>query len=354
MPETARNIDFDETGKCLACQRADRKIDRQDRIKQLSELCDKYRRSDCQYDCIIPVSGGKDSFFQVYWMKFRMNMNPLLLSVTDNFEHTKAGEHNAKQIAKAFRCDMLTLALNPEMVRETTRWGFENIGSTNWAVDMAIYAWPLKMAIKLGIPLVIYGENVEWEYGCKTGEDTYSALGQICNNVVNTMVVPPVCPSEMNCLDYPTPEEIVESKLNPIYLSYFTGWDGLVNMELAKRYGFKGLDGEWARDGYIDGFWQIDSVGYLMNYYLKFAKYGYSKATDVASHLIRCNHITRENVVELVRRKDGCLDQKILDDFLRVTGYSAHDFWNIMDKWFNPELFERAGNTWKLRHEHRL
>jgi hypothetical protein len=142
--------------------------------------------------------------------------------------------------------------------------------------------------------------------------------------------------------------------LEPIYLSYYTGCDGLLNANLAKLFGFRGLQGEWDRAGYVDDFWQVDSVGYLMNYYLKYAKYGYGKATDVASHLIRYGHISLLEGINLVRLEEGLLDQKILDDFLRFTGYSDRDFWAIMNKWWNKDLFEIKGGKMVLKNEHRL
>lgn len=347
MPQTARNIGFDEKGECLACTRA--KKDKT-RLSELQALADKYRRKDGHYDCLIPISGGKDSFVQVYWMKEELYMNPLLVTVTDEFTHTNAGEHNAKQIGDYFGCDTIQLRLNPLMVRQTTRWGFENIGSTNWAIDMAIYAWPLQMAIKLGIPLVVYGENVEWEYGCTTGVDTPSALGQIRNNVVNTKDAPVLAAPESNCVRYPSMEEIIKAQLEPVYLSYYIGWDGMKNAKLAADFGFRGLEHEWRRAGYIDDFWQVDSIGYLMNYYLKYAKYGYSKATDVASHLIRYGHMTREAAIEKVRQEEGRLDPMILEDFLRFTGYTYQGFNTIMNKWYNQKIFDGR----ELRNENRL
>lgn len=349
MPDSARNIEFNAEGVCLACQRAAALVDREARVEELKKICDKHRRSDGLYDCLIPVSGGKDSFFQVDWMKNKINMNPLLVSVTDEWSHTKAGEHNARQIAKAFRCDMVTLRLNPEMVRETTRWGFENIGSTNWAIDMAIYAWPLQEAIRQGIELVVYGENVEWEYGCKTGVDTWRADRQIYNNVVNTENTPVLRLPEANCLRHPTKDQMEEAGLVPMYLSYFTGWDGKKNAAVAASYGFRSLAGEWERRGYIDDFWQVDSVGYLMNYYLKYAKYGYSKATDVSSHLIRTGYMDRKTALDLVRKTEHHLDKKILEDFLAFTGYTDSDFWAIMNKWYNRDLFVETEYGWSLR-----
>lgn len=353
MPETARNIEFDEAGVCLACRRAEKsRIGRKERLAELKAKCDSHRRTDGGYDCILPVSGGKDSFFQTFWIKKIHKMNPLLVSVTDEFAHTQAGVNNADMIAKSFGCDHITLRLNPKMVLETTRWGFENIGSTNWAVDMAIYAWPLQMAAKLEIPFVVYGENVEWEYGCKTGEDTPSARGQILNNVVNINEVPPLEAKEMNCLKYPPAGELI--KIDPVYLSYYTGWDGITNMKVAEQWGFRGLENEWDRAGYIDDFWQVDSVGYLMNYHLKYAKYGYSKATDVASHLIRYGYAEREAIKNEVAIEDGRVDVKVLSDFLRFTGYSHEEFHSIMDKWYNKDLFEKNITGWELKREHRL
>lgn len=354
MPETAPHIEFNEEGLCLACQRRDMEFDHKTRYEELAELCKKYRRSDGKYDCIVPVSGGKDSFFQLHHLKTNLQMTPLLVSVTDEWEHTKAGEFNAHRIADAFNCDCITLRLSSKMVIETSKWGYENIGSSNWAVDAAIYAWPIQMAIKLGIKLVVYGENVAWVYGHSIGEDTYSAKKQIENTVVNIQNIPPIKDSEKNCTVYPTLEEIEAAGLEPIYLSYFTGWDGLNNAEVAKEYGFRDLIGEWDRTGYIDWFWQVDSIGYLYNYYLKYLKYGYSKATDVASHLIRCGRLNREDAIELVRAQEGKLDTRIKKNFMDLLGYTEEDLERINDTIYNKEILEKHGSEYVLKKEHQL
>ena len=131
---------------------------------------------------------------------------------------------------------------------------FEEFGRATWPIDQAIYAYPLKMAIRLNIPLVVYGENISWEYGGVLSEETYSAKDQINNTV-------------------------------------------------AKKYGFKDLNHRWIREGYIDNYDQIDSVGYLMNSWLKYPKFGFQRTTDLVGYWIRGGRINKEEGIKLIKKK---------------------------------------------------
>ena len=355
MPETKPGITFDSDGLCAACTHSDAKkgINYEGRREHLQTLCDRFRRSDGYYDCLIPVSGGKDSMFQTWVMRELYGMNPLLVCVTDNFDHTKAGAHNYWNIAETFGCDMITLTLNPDFVRRMTRLSFEALGSTNWAVDKAIYAWPIWEAIRREIPLVVYGEDVTWEYGGVFGEESSSAKRQINNDVVKAageVLKDKVEDREWNMMSYPSEEQIEAAGLEPIFLGYFFDWSDPAKVDIAKRHGMKTLQGEWDRAGYIEDYIQIDTVGYLMNYFLKYVKLGIGRATDAAGYMIREGTLTTEEARALIRTEDGKLDQRILDDFLRVTGYSIREFWAIIDRWWNEDVFERTTyGTWRMK-----
>lgn len=358
LPETKPGLKFNDAGVCSACQHVEAKknIDYELRRMQLHSLCNKYRKGNGEYDCIIPVSGGKDSTFQTYMMKDVMHMNPLLVSVTDDFEHTQAGTHNYLNLSNTFNCDMITLKLASQFNRKMTRWGFENIGSSNWAVDKAIYAWPLQMAIKFGIKLIVYGEDVTWEYGGVLENETFSAKHQIYNDVVRNLDIRHFAEAgctkeEMNMTKYPEREDIEVHGLEPIFLSYFVQWDWLQILKTAQNYGFKTLKDEWCRCGYADDFIQIDSCGYLFNYYLKFCKLGWSQTTHFVSDMIRWGHMTKEQGARLIDIKEGALDERIVSDFERFTGYSQSETHEILDKWYNRDLFEKSTGIWKLKEE---
>src|SRR5690606_3391628 len=152
---------------------------------ELVELCDKYRgiNGPDGYDCMIAVSGGKDSHFQVYVFKELLNMNPLLVSVEDNFKMTEAGKHNLKNISEAFGCDLISMKPNIKAQKAMMKYTFEKYGKPTYFIDRYIYTYPLHMAVKFNTSLLIYGENVAYEYGGNNAVETYSARDQIQNGV---------------------------------------------------------------------------------------------------------------------------------------------------------------------------
>ena len=187
MPDTRPGISFNEEGVCSACLNYENRknIDYKKRWEEFKLLCDKYRRMNGAngYDCMIAVSGGKDSHFQVYIMKEVMGMNPLLVTVEDNFPMTRAGMHNLKNISEAFGCDIISMKPNIKAQKVIMRYTFENYGKPTYFIDRYIYTYPLYMALKFNTPLLIYGENVGYEYGGAGAIETYSARDQIYNGV---------------------------------------------------------------------------------------------------------------------------------------------------------------------------
>ena len=353
MANTKPGLILDDQGICQACRhyamRASR--DYNQRFEDLRTLTGKFKRTDGYYDCLMAVSSGKDSHFQVYVMKELLGMNPLLVSASDPFTKTKAGQHNLNNITESFGCDMIVLNLNPALVRKMVRIAFEELGSPTWPIDRAIYTFPIRMAINMKIPLVIYGENVSYEYGGVLQQETYSAKDQINNDVAKKVdfslwTEHGISQREMNMLFYPSAEEIAAAELEPIYLSYFIPWDGYRNYQIAKQYGFRDLTHEWHREGYIEDYDQIDSIAYLMNVWMKYPKFGFARVTDVVGYWIRSGKISREQGASLIKTHDHKLDQRVLDDFLKFTGYSDKELWDRVEKFWNRNLFSKESGTW--------
>jgi N-acetyl sugar amidotransferase len=358
MPVTKPGLVLDGDGICQACRNYEKRkpTNWTERYKHFEELSQRYKRYDGHYDCVIAVSGGKDSHFQVYVMKKLLGMNPLLVAAVDPFTKTEAGKHNLDNMCKAFCCDLLILKMNPEMVRRMVRIAFEEFGSPTWPIDRAIYVYPIRMAVNMGIPLVVYGENVSYEYGGIQQQETYSAKEQIKNDIAknvdfNLWLKNGISKSELNMLIYPSQDEIEKAALEAIYLSYFLPWDGYKNYLISKRYGFMDLSHEWKREGYIEDYDQIDSIGYLLNVWMKYPKFGFSRATDVVGYWIRSGRISREEGIELIRNNDYKLDRKVLDDFLSFTGYTHEEFWNIVEKFWNREIFVKRDGQWQSKLE---
>jgi len=318
----------------------------------LRKLCDKHRRTDGYYDCVIPVSGGKDSHFLVHTMKEEMGMNPLLITVGDPFTKTDAGSRNFRNLGDTFGCDHITFNLSIDLFRRVTRIAFEELGEPLRFVEAAIYTVPMKMAMRFGIPLVVYGENSAYEYGT-TDQDSYSAMGTIQRAFesidIDFWLQRGVLKKEVNAIAPPTTEELEEVQPEPIFMSYFYPWSSTKNLEIAKRYGFRDLSHEWNREGYIEDFEQIDSVAYIVHLWLKYPKFGFQRTTDIASRRVREGELSLSQAKNLITEHDHKLDQRAMDDFVNFLGYTPKQFWEIVEKFWNRDIFEKVGGVWQIK-----
>ncbi|GAG02600.1 unnamed protein product, partial [marine sediment metagenome] len=266
---------FNSEGICQACINYEKRktINWKERKKQLSELCDKYRRNDGYYDCVIPVSGGKDSHRLVFEMKVKMGMNPLLITIGDPFTKTKAGLKNYRNLGDTFNCDHIQFDLSIDLFRRVTRIAFEEMGEPLKFIEAAIYTIPQKMAIKFGIPFIIYGENSAYEYGT-TDQDNHSVnetISKIFNAIdINFWIQRGMPRKELNAIIPLTHEELKKVKPEVIFMSYFVPWSSIKNLNIAKMYGFRDLTHEWKREGCIEDFEQIDSIAYMVHLWLKY------------------------------------------------------------------------------------
>jgi N-acetyl sugar amidotransferase len=344
-------------GICNPCLNEKKKdyIDWDARKALLEILCDKYRKNDGSHDCIIAVSGGKDSYFQVKTMKEDMNMNPLLITVEDNYELTEAGKHNIKNMSEEFSCDIFSFKPNINVQKQITRHTFEKYLKPTYYIDRLIYTLPFHMAIKFKIPLLIYGENISHEYGGIDDKETPSAMDQVENGVASGISIKEfeelgIPKKELNFLNFPSLKEIQNLQLHPIYLSYYYRWNDYKNYMLARSRGMKDLSGEWRRTHHIDDFTQVDSYGYVVHSWCKFPKFGHQYASDLASRMVKIGLINREKAIKLVRKHDHNLDNKTIDDFCRFAAYSRKEFFEIIEKWYNPDLFfKNKNNKWELK-----
>ena len=348
MPDTRPGIVFDKEGVCSACRTYENRanIDWKARYRELEELCNKYRgMNGDSYDCAIAVSGGKDSHYQVHLMKNVFHMNPILFSVEDNFDMTEAGKHNLKNISEEFGCNIISIKPDIRTQKKLMRYMFEKYGKPTWFLDRLIYTYPLIMAAKFNTPLLVYGENVSYEYGGSDSKETYSAKEQLSNGVATGIdeqeLIDNTGISVQDLALTRAPEKEILDKLDPIYISYFLPWNSVQNYELAKKHGFHDLTHEWDRTHHVENYDQIDSRAYLVHSWMKYPKFGHASATDYAARFVRYGMITREQAIELVKAHDYKLDPLSVRDFCKFCGYTETEFWNIIDKLYNTELFEK-------------
>lgn len=358
MPDTRPGIKFDKDGICIPCKNHERKrqVDYRARFEELKKICEKYRgMNGSSYDCAIAVSGGKDSHFQVHIMKEVMEMNPILFSVEDNFTMTEAGKHNLKNISETFGCHIISLKPDIKTQKILMRKTFEKYGKPTWFIDRLIYTYPILMALKFNTPLLVYGEDVSYEYGgSDSNKETYSAKQILSNGVasdieLNELMGGGITKQDLDLTIAPSKEEI--NKLDPIYLSYFLPWNSYSNYIFAKSRGFHDLTGEWDRTMTAENFDQVDSVAYLVHAWMKYPKFGHACATDYAARFIRYGMLSRDEAINIVKQKDHALDPKAVEDFCKFTGYSETEFWTIMDKFYNKDIFKKDDfGKWVLKN----
>jgi N-acetyl sugar amidotransferase len=307
------------------------------------------------YDCAIAVSGGKDSHFQVHLMKEVLHMNPILFTVEDNFPMTEAGKHNLQNISEEFGCSIISMKPDIKAQKKLMRYMFEQYGKPTWYVDRLIYTYPLYMAAKFNTPLLVYGENVSYEYGGADRKETYSAKEQLNNGVASGVdeeeLIANAGVTAKDLYLTRAPEQSILDSLDPIYISYFVPWNSVKNAVFAKTRGFHDLTHEWRRTLCIEDFDQVDSRAYLVHPWLKYPKFGHTSATDYASRFVRYGLIDRETAVQLVKEHDSKLDPLCVRDFCEFCGYSESEFWAIVDKFYNKDLFEKNElGEWVLKH----
>lgn len=346
MPDTRPGSIFNKNNVCQACiNYADRiNVDWKARYSKLVDVCNRHRRIDGEYDCIIPVSGGKDSHRLVYEIKNKLKMNPLLITVGDHFTKTKAGASNFKNIGKEFNCDHITFDISPETFIKTTRTGFEKLGEPLKFIEFVIYTMPVKIATFFKIPLVIYGENSAYEYGT-TSKDNYSANKTIDDMFKNIDIEfwikhAGLTSDEVNSVT-PTSDDLILDEPEVIFMSYFIPWSSTKNLEIAKRYGFKDLTHEWKREGYIEDFEQMDSIAYIIHLWMKYPKFGFQRTTDIATRHVREGLLTLDEATKLIIKNDYKIDPTAVNDFNNTLGYTMDQFMDIVDKHWNMKIFEK-------------
>lgn len=344
-PDTRPHIKFHEDGECSACKnfKKQKTTDWDARWKELEKLADKYRGCNGNgYDCAIAVSGGKDSTFIVE-MVSKLNLNPVLLSVS-NIDWTATGRHNLNNLSDTYSKDIIILQPNINVTRILSKQAFIEQGKPTTYWDTIAYAYVFKMAAKLNTKLIFWGENVSYTYGGIDDEETPSGKKMAANKVATPefdkwIKDGLVTEKEVDSARMMTAEECDAIGLEPVYMQYYTGWDSYRNYLIARRNGFRHLGHEHIREGAMESWNQIDTLSYLINDWMRYPKFGHGAATQIGSRLIRAGYATREEIIKEVKKYDKVLDQDVAKGFMDFIGMKPKEFWAIIDKWYNPDLF---------------
>lgn len=362
-PENAKpTIIFDDEGVCSGCRyhesRQKLEINWAEREAMLGDIVAEAkhlaRQRGNSHDCIIPVSGGKDSHFQVWLLKKKYGMNPLLVFFNHIFNQP-AGLRNIENLASKSGCDLITYTAGVDAVRRLSRHMLETVGDLTWHYHAGIRTVPFQVAVHYNIPLIVWGEHgfaeltgivsledfVEFTRWTRKEHDMrgYEPEDLIGHGGITIGDVRPYI--------YPTDEEIQRTEVRGIYLSNFFYWDAKQQGErMIKEWGFHTV--AYKRDRTFNLYAKLDDHANDVHDYLKYLKFGYGRTTDDASMEIRHGRLTREEGQQLVKEYDAN-EPTSLDYYCEFLGVTRRHFYDLVEPMRDASIWEKQNGVWAPR-----
>jgi len=350
-------ITFDEKGVCSGCRvhEEKEKINYEERLSILKDIVEKYRSKDnSNYDCIIGVSGGKDSHFIVHIVKNVLELNPLLVTYNHQF-NTPVGIRNLKNIVRKFDCDHIRFTQKPGIITKMAKISLKKMGDMCWHCHTGIATFPIQIAVKFNVPLIIWGDHgnqdmvgqfshydmVEWT---KKIRQEHAMRGFTWKDFIGEEGLKK---SDLLTYIYPSDEQLESVGVRGIFLGNFINWNAKQQTELMiKKFGFESSVQERSYNCYENvECWHCSGA----HDYLKYLKYGFGRGTDHASYDIRFGRITREQGIEFVKQYDP-KRPKDLDILLDYLGMTEEEFEDSIENMRDLDIWKKSDNgNWVLK-----
>ena len=337
-------------GTCNACLSFENKknINWNDKRKKLLEIISNLNLKKDSWNCIIPSSGGKDSTYQALRAR-ELGLNPLIVTAT-TCHLSEIGKKNIENL-KRIGFDTIEFSSNYEVRKKLNKICLKEIGDISWPEHVSIFTIPIKIACNFKIPLIIYGENPQMEYGGPTDslgnfhldrkwmEEFGGLIGLRVSDLYNHYNFKK---KDLEFLEYPSGDDLEKNRIQSIFLGYFEEWDSLRNFEISKENGFEPFS-QIVENCYFN-FEKLDNYQHGIHDYFKFLKYGFGRASDQVSLLIRKKIISREEGIEIVRKYEGLFPNsylgKSIKEILDNIDLSLEEFIKICDKFTNKKIFK--------------
>lgn len=360
LPSTKPDLSFDNLGVCSACTayKSRKEVDWENRKNEFHELVKKYSsKGNSNWDCIIPVSGGKDSTAQVLKI-LELGYNPLCVTAT-TCDLSEIGRKNIENI-KNLGVDYLEFSPDPLIRKKLNRIGLETVGDISWPEHVGIFTIPVRAAVQFKVPLIIWGENSQNEYGGPAAaqgspvlnrrwlEEFGGLLGLRVSDLPDAFGIPQ---NKLIPYSYPSDEDLNQVGVTGLFLGHYFPWDGISNVLVAQANGFSSLGSPI--EGSMVDYENVDNYQAGIHDYFKYLKFGFGRATDLASTHIRRGRISREQGLRIVKLRDGMYPHsylgKPLSEILAHIDMDLVKFNEICDRFTNKSLFklDRAGSIAK-------
>lgn len=354
---TRPRISFDDRGWCNACRWMEEKqtLDWEARQLELHALLDQYRSKTGGFDCVVPVSGGKDGSYVSYQLKHKYGMNPLAVTVTPALSLELGNTNLRNYIDNGY--NHIQISPDVEAMRILNKQGYIEKGFPYYGWLIAIQAAVVRLAVNLNIPLLFYGEDGEVEYGGSTESKSramydieYMKRIYLEGGFEKVLASTKLSEAELYFFKFPSEKELTGKNLFITHWSYFESWDPYRNYLVAKEH--CGLEEATdSNSGTFTNFAQNDQALYALHTYLMYLKFGFGRATQDAGIEIRRGAMTREQAVNLVRLYDGHYPEEFVDTYLDYYQMTHEEFDAVLDKWANKDLFEKTDGRWEPTFE---
>jgi N-acetyl sugar amidotransferase len=360
LPDTRPGISLDQDGLCSACRGHDRKtyeIDWESRCQVLLRLVEEAKaQAKAQsggYDCVVPLSGGKDSWSQV----IRCQEHGLkVLGVTWRTPgRTPIGQRNLDALIESLGIDHIDYSINPSVERRFMKAAFLHKGATAIPMHMALFAIPIRLAVQLSIPLIVWGENPQLEFGGAEGEQlaTDLDLAWVRRLGVTNQTGPDdwigaegLTAEDLAAYRLP-PEEAFAGRIRSVFLGAFFAWNSFDNAQLARSRGF--ADGDEHRRTGTWGFADIDDHFISLHHFLKWHKFGLTRAFDNLSVQIRYGMLGRADAIEQLRRLGPQIPHDDIRRFCAFVGESEEWWWANVERFRNLDVWRRdSDGIWRI------
>lgn len=369
FPENAKpDIIFDKKNVCSGCNFQEQKLTQftvawDERKRWLKEILDEHKARAKEegrlYDCILPISGGKDSYFQVYMMKVVYGMSPLLVTYNHGM-NSKIGNRNLRNLVQQFDCHLIRFTQSADSARRISRWSLKRVGDITWAYHAGIPSFPFQIAVRYKIPLVLFGEegfseivgmfspNDMVEHSRKKRQEHALRGFEPIDVLEDELAIKEgITPIDLEPFFYPSDESIEELGVRGIYLGNYLKWDAKKQTEkMIKEYGF-----ETARKKQLsfDIHSKLDDLhAEGVHSYLKFLKFGYGRCTDNSSNEIRMGRITRDQGIDYVLKYDH-LRPHDLDIWLKFAKMTEQEFYDSIEHLREKDVWEKKNGTWRMK-----
>jgi N-acetyl sugar amidotransferase len=372
FPDTKPDLQFDSEGLCTACSYFNNrpKIDWDKRYDELLKIVEKYRKKDNgNWDCIVPSSGGKDSTAQALRAR-ELGLNTLIVTAT-TCDLSDIGRRNIDNL-KNLGFDCLELSPNKKIRNKLNKIGLTQVGDISWPEHVGIFTIPIRVAVQMNIPLLLWGENSQNEYGGPASDSDNNILnrrwleefgGLLGLRVSDVIGMEEIKKEDLIPYEYPTDKELKRVGVTGLFLGYYIPWDGFQNTLLAQAHGFETLTHH--TEASFVNYENLDNHQTGIHDYFKYLKFGFSRSTDIANVHIRRGRLKRKDALEIIKKTDGKFPWsylgKSLDEILKPLGISINEFIKICDRFTTKRLFktdtrgnlikDKEGNLTKINYD---